>query len=342
MAPEQAQGQNELVGVRADQFALATIAYEMLTGERLFVGDNIAETTFKVVFEHPEGLSRLAETLPKAAHSALERALQKKPDERFPNVVAFYAAFSGEEVCTGAPPVEDTPQNADTDVAAMLQIIEAEEAATAHAEDSVVPTPQAESSTSRPTVADHPKAMGAEFQKTRSPQPQPWVLALLVTLLLVALTVGGVLWFMQPSDGAPDTPQVAEKSTLDAQSALRLRVDAGLHDLSITTDSKRSDSKRSDSKRANSKRANSSRVPPKVAALLKQANTALRGRKFARALQLANRAQTHGRRPQIFSLMARAYCGLRDRGMVRAMMRNVSTREQRRIKRYCQKVGMPL
>ena len=46
MSPEQIQGQ--LVDGRSDQFSLAVIAYELLTGERPFAADSIPALAFKI------------------------------------------------------------------------------------------------------------------------------------------------------------------------------------------------------------------------------------------------------------------------------------------------------
>src|SRR5258706_13811172 len=51
MSPEQVQG--GAISGRADQFSLAVIAYEMLTGEKPFSADYLAARLFKIVREEP-------------------------------------------------------------------------------------------------------------------------------------------------------------------------------------------------------------------------------------------------------------------------------------------------
>src|SRR6185369_2435565 len=53
MSPEQALGSLE-IDATTDQFALAAIAYEMLTGRAAFRGDNVQAVLFQVVQKHPE------------------------------------------------------------------------------------------------------------------------------------------------------------------------------------------------------------------------------------------------------------------------------------------------
>ena len=57
MAPEQARGQADAIDGRTDQFALAAIAYRMLTGQEPFQGDDTAAVLYQVVHEDPPPLS---------------------------------------------------------------------------------------------------------------------------------------------------------------------------------------------------------------------------------------------------------------------------------------------
>ena len=51
MSPEQVQGQP--VDGRSDQFSLAVIAYEMLTGEKPYTGEHLTTVVYKIVAEEP-------------------------------------------------------------------------------------------------------------------------------------------------------------------------------------------------------------------------------------------------------------------------------------------------
>ena len=95
MAPEQATGQHAAVDERTDVFALGAIVYEMLTGEPAFSGQNIPEVVFKVVYEQPKPLAELAPDAPPNVIAAVEKAMQKQQDDRFPTVSAFVEALTG-------------------------------------------------------------------------------------------------------------------------------------------------------------------------------------------------------------------------------------------------------
>ena len=90
MAPEQAQGRNRDVTAATDQFALAAITYEMLTGVSPFRGETLAEVLHAIIFENPAPLLSLRPDVPAPAAQAIERALAKAPDKRFPSVNEFW------------------------------------------------------------------------------------------------------------------------------------------------------------------------------------------------------------------------------------------------------------
>jgi serine/threonine protein kinase len=89
MAPEQARGQTKNVDHRADQYSLAAIAYEMLTGVVPFPGDDVMTVLQKVVTEEPRAMSEIASHIPAALDKVIQRALAKHPDHRYANVIEF-------------------------------------------------------------------------------------------------------------------------------------------------------------------------------------------------------------------------------------------------------------
>jgi serine/threonine protein kinase len=95
MSPEQIQGQS--VDGRSDQFSLAVIAYELLTGEKPFTGESIPALAFKIVQEDPMPVHRLNQTLEWPVDTVLKRALSKKPADRYPTCSDF--AFAVENAC---------------------------------------------------------------------------------------------------------------------------------------------------------------------------------------------------------------------------------------------------
>ena len=91
MSPEQVQGL-EIDG-RSDQFSLAVIAYEILTGERPFQGEHLSTIVYRIVAEDPEEAQRINGTLTPQIDAVLRRALAKKPAGRYPNCSSFVGAL---------------------------------------------------------------------------------------------------------------------------------------------------------------------------------------------------------------------------------------------------------
>ena len=91
MSPEQIQGRE--VDGRADQFSLAVIAYEMLTGEKPFFGDQLTTVLYKIVSESPTPPHHLNPTLSWAAGMVLAKALAKEPADRYPSCTDFMSAL---------------------------------------------------------------------------------------------------------------------------------------------------------------------------------------------------------------------------------------------------------
>jgi len=87
MSPEQVQGQP--VDGRSDQFSLAVIAFEMLTGEKPYTGEHLTTVVYKIVAEEPAAPLRLNPTLGGAMDAAVRKALSKKPDQRYKTCQEF-------------------------------------------------------------------------------------------------------------------------------------------------------------------------------------------------------------------------------------------------------------
>ena len=97
MAPEQAKG--AALDGRADQYALAIVGHQILTGKLPFDG-SAHSILYKQVFEPPPPMLELRPDTPSDLSRALERALSKDPEHRFPTMEEFAAAVSGERAGT--------------------------------------------------------------------------------------------------------------------------------------------------------------------------------------------------------------------------------------------------
>ena len=91
MAPEQAMGL-PLDG-RADQYALAVIAFEILTGLAPFHADSPMLLFHQHAVVPPPRASSIVPDIPAEADAVLAKALEKRPADRFPSCSAFVEAL---------------------------------------------------------------------------------------------------------------------------------------------------------------------------------------------------------------------------------------------------------
>jgi serine/threonine protein kinase len=125
LAPEQAAGRSEEIDGRSDQYALALIAYRMLSGQDAFPGDSGLTVLYQIVHEKPL-LDGLGEGGPEV-EAVLRRALSHDRRDRFDSVVMFARALeSAAGYATGTSPVlprvTPPPSPALTSVPAMAPV----------------------------------------------------------------------------------------------------------------------------------------------------------------------------------------------------------------------------
>ncbi len=103
---------------RGDQFSLAAVLYESLCGIRPFPGDDAVAVSYAVANDTPPPPSRWVKDLPPLVDACFERALSKRPNERFLSAGEFAAtlaaAFRGsaQVSAVATAPLARRPQHA--------------------------------------------------------------------------------------------------------------------------------------------------------------------------------------------------------------------------------------
>ena len=103
LAPEQALGQPATEA--SDRYALAVVAYELLTGGRPFARESTTAEAAAHIHESAPRASGRAVGLPRAIDEVFERALAKDPAERYPSAGSFVAELREALRATGATKV---------------------------------------------------------------------------------------------------------------------------------------------------------------------------------------------------------------------------------------------
>ena len=98
MSPEQAKG--EQVDGRSDQYSLAVVGYQMITGRLPFGEDSVHALIYKQIFEDPEPIEDLRPDVPPFLAAVLHKALAKKAEERYPTMEDFASAILPERRVT--------------------------------------------------------------------------------------------------------------------------------------------------------------------------------------------------------------------------------------------------
>jgi serine/threonine-protein kinase len=92
MAPEQARGAT--VDHRADLYAVGATMYQALSGRLPHDAPSFPAMLFAIVEQDPQPLARLRPDLPPGLVAIVDRAMAKKPENRFPSAEAMRAALA--------------------------------------------------------------------------------------------------------------------------------------------------------------------------------------------------------------------------------------------------------
>jgi eukaryotic-like serine/threonine-protein kinase len=100
MSPEQALGEKNIDG-RSDQYSLACVAYEMLTGQPPFVASTMQALVAKHLGEPAPLISTVRPSVPDELEDVILRALEKVPADRFQSSGEFGEALANVVATTG-------------------------------------------------------------------------------------------------------------------------------------------------------------------------------------------------------------------------------------------------
>jgi serine/threonine protein kinase/WD40 repeat protein len=107
MSPEQATADKQITA-RSDIYSLASVLYEMLTGEPPHMGTSAQQIIMKIIAEPVKPATELRKSVPPNVTAALAMALEKLPADRFESAKAFAEALANPRFVGTAARVNST------------------------------------------------------------------------------------------------------------------------------------------------------------------------------------------------------------------------------------------
>ena len=102
MSPEQATADKEITA-RSDLYSLASVLYEMLTGNPPHVGASAQQIIMKIVTEEAAPVTTVRKSVPPNVAAAVAKALERLPADRFERATAFARALADPAFRHGEP-----------------------------------------------------------------------------------------------------------------------------------------------------------------------------------------------------------------------------------------------
>jgi serine/threonine-protein kinase len=102
MSPEQATA-DKAITARSDIYSLASVLYEMLTGEPPHMGTSAQQIIMKIIAEPVRPADERRKSIPPHVAAALAKALEKLPADRFESAKAFAEALANPAFATATP-----------------------------------------------------------------------------------------------------------------------------------------------------------------------------------------------------------------------------------------------
>jgi len=229
LAPEVIRG--EKATAAADQYALATIAYRILSGSVPFTGDTPATILYHQLQTLAAPLRPIRDDIPQSLDDVILRALQKDPSARYPTVREFGEAFFAAQADAVPAPqgreITRTLKLGDLQAADLKATAEAPVEAAPAAEavpsqkiaavrDETPTTPTRGTSAVGPTTGGGPPSGGLPIRR----HGYRLMAGALLAVLLLGLAAGAYLLYLRrqvPADQSLPEPPVAQTQPAQTQ-----------------------------------------------------------------------------------------------------------------------------
>src|SRR5262245_4449494 len=209
MSPEQVRGEH--VDARSDVFALGCVFYEILTGKKPFDAESLHSVLYKVMQAEPPSAKTAVPGLPSVVVQVLEKALAKKPTDRFQDAGEFRAVLESarEAIASGRgdeplPGVQTPPAPAPAG-APRSSVTQPVERVASSGTNDAPPAPTPASTSRRPP--DRPSGSRSRGVPSQPPPAGPSPLLWIGGSVLLVLVLAGVFFFRrQEAPSSPSAP----------------------------------------------------------------------------------------------------------------------------------------
>jgi len=175
LSPEQAKG--ESVCPASDLYSLGVVLYEALTGELPYSAEDPVALAMKHVHELPRSPREANPEVPKGLAALTLKLLAKRPEDRYPNASAL--AEDLERLRYGLPPAVATSEETTQNMAAPLLL--------------------GQETQTRKIAVQPPVAWRPAREPEHGRRSYGRLFAVLVTLLLGLVLLGGLGWALSPN-----------------------------------------------------------------------------------------------------------------------------------------------
>jgi len=201
IAPEQAISSAQAVP-QSDQYSLAIVSYELLTGRVPFDDASAMSVALKHISDPPPPPTELNPNIPQGVENAMLKALDKDLNKRFPTTIAFVEAMQN---------VFAQMQSKDISLPANLS------PAAAVAPTTLLPPEEQgvagdENARTVPGTESRPNSIPATSQAQASNRRRWWVGAAVVVVALLAAVIGALL-VLPNLQGAAAPTEIAQATT---------------------------------------------------------------------------------------------------------------------------------
>jgi serine/threonine-protein kinase len=217
MSPE--QGMGKMVTGASDQYSVGVMAYRMLAGQVPFEGSSAIDVLHKHCMVQPPALETAAPGLPRHVYLAVHRALDKKPENRFPTVGDFIAAMEQEGAASASMPSLSLGGTGAGDATLVVP-------AQGMSSPDLATTPMPSLARSMPGAPPAEAAMATPptpRPRPGPPRPAPKTRAPVALIAAAVLVLGGgtagAWYFVNKGKTSPSSSQVATEPAPSQQSA---------------------------------------------------------------------------------------------------------------------------